>query len=339
MRAFVFVVWLLTGCAGAQRYQFEEAAMGTSFQLVFYGDGPAAAKVAARAAFSRIHELDALLSDYKPSSEISRLSGASAAAPGAARKVSTELARVLRSAEEVSRATSGAFDVTVGPLVRLWRRAARQGQLPDAQAIEQAGLSVGWNLVELSVEGGADVVTLLGSNMKLDLGGIAKGFALDEAARVLGEHGVTRALVNGGGDVIATGPPPGSAGWRVGLDAGGGNVGLVLLQHGACATSGDSFRYVQVDGVRYSHVVDPRTGCGLTSRQAATVLAPTGMLADAWASALCVLSPQDGLALVDRLEGVEARVWQKEGKLPCDSVGFLVRMRARLPSTRPRLYP
>ena len=128
--------------------------------------------------------------------------------------------------------------------------------------------------------------------------------------------------------MAAGAPPPGAQGWRIVLDAGAGPAGAVLLAHAACATSGDAYQHIELDGVRYSHVVDPRTGLGVTGGGAATVIAPTGVRADAWASALCVLTPEEGLSLVEGQAGLEARLWQKDGQVPCDSSGFLVRMAA-----------
>lgn len=295
--------------------------MGTTFRVVLYARDEARADRAAEAALARIEALDGRLSDYDPESELSRLSRGE---PGTPRPVSADLFTVLATAREVSARTGGAFDVTVGPLVRPWRRAARRGELPDPERLERARASVGWRWVEL--DEATRTVRLAEPGMRLDLGGIAKGYALDEALAVLREHGVARALVDGGGDVAASAPPPGRDGWSLGLDVGGGPAGTVRLRDAACATSGDVHRSVEIDGVRYSHVVDPRTGLGVTHGRAATVIAPGGATADAWASALCVLSPERGLALVEALPGVEARVWQKGGARTCDSSGFAERM-------------
>lgn len=339
--AGVLLALCMPGCvavrasSAGQRFEFESPSMGTTFRLVFYAPDEPSARRAAEAAFERIRGLDAALSDYDPSSELSLLSASSAeAGTGGRVPASEDLLRVLCAAAEVSQATQGAFDVTVGPLVRLWRRAGRQAQLPSADRLAQALRSVGHDLVEL----GPGWVELRAPDMRLDLGGIAKGYALDEALRVLAAHGIERALVDGGGDIAVSAPPPGTRGWRVSLAISARELDSpgpqVWLAHGACATSGDAFRHVEIDGVRYSHVLDPRSGLGLTTRRAATVLAPSGMQADAWASALCVLEPAQGLALVGRLPGVEARVWgppgepagEKDATEACESPGFTERM-------------
>lgn len=285
--------------------------MGTTFRLVLYAPDPESAGAAAEAAFERIAALDASLSDYDAASELRRLSASSqGGAMAAPVEVSRELFEVLAHARQVSERTDGAFDVTVGPFVRLWRRSARQGELPSAARLAAAALAVGYQHVVLDED--ARTVRLQCGGMRLDLGGIAKGYALDEALAVLRDLGIDRALVDGGGDVAVGEPPPGSAGWRVAVE-GSASVTLILAR-AAVATSGDAYRGVTIDGVRYSHVVDPRTGLGVTSRITATVVAPTGMHADALASALCVLGTEAGLALIETQAGVEARVVTGKGR-------------------------
>jgi len=219
---------------------------------------------------------------------------------------------VLAAAEDVARASGGAFDVTVGPLVALWRRARRQGELPAPERLAAARAAVGWRALALDRARGAARLGL--AHMRLDLGGIAKGYALDAALAELARHGIERALVDGGGDLAAGAPPPGADGWRVGvagLDAAepqADRAGMQLsLAHASLATSGDLERSFELDGVRYSHILDPRTGAALTERRLVSVRAPSGMEADAWATALSVLGPE-GLALVAERPGFAARV-------------------------------
>lgn len=320
---------LAAGCAGPRlaRFEYARPAMGTTFRLVLYAPAPGVADAAAEAAFARIAALDASLSDYDETSELSRLSAASQGGPMAAPvEVSRALFEVLAHAEEIAERTDGAFDVTVGPFVRLWRRSARQGELPSGARLAEAAPAVGHRHVAL--DEGARTVRLRTGGMRLDLGGIAKGYALDEALAVLRGLGIERALVDGGGDIAVGAPPPGSAGWRIALE--GAAPVTLLLARAAVATSGDAYRGVTIDGVRYSHLVDPRTGLGLTDPITATVVASTGMHADALASAICVLGSEAGLALIDREAGVEARVvtGQGRGRSATESAGF-ARIRVR----------
>jgi thiamine biosynthesis lipoprotein len=188
--------------------------------------------------------------------------------------VSDDLRDVLRAAVAVSEASDGAFDVTVGPLVALWRAARATGRLPDAAALEAARAKVGWRKLEVR---GNHVE--LAPGMRLDLGGIGKGYAADAALATLRARGVERALVDIGGD-LALGEGP----WTVRV-AGEPRE----LERCGVAASGDTERFVEVDGVRYSHLLDPRTGLGLTHGIEVTVIAPTATEADAWASAASVL--------------------------------------------------
>lgn len=310
--------------------------MGTEFRIVLYALDEASARVGCEAAWSRIEELDSKLSDYDAASELSRLSRRSDAnAPTEWIRLSKDLLHVLMRAQAISSATDGAFDVTVGPYVRLWRRAVRQAELPSAERLARARESVGYESLEFSLE--HDSVRLMKQNMRLDLGGIAKGYALDEALEVLKSLGIERALVDGGGDIAVSGPPPGRAGWIValesGLDSPSSSVDATVvleLAHAAVATSGDSARFVELQGVRYSHVVDPRTGLGLTTETSASVIAPTGTLADACASAACVLGVARGAAWLEELPGVEGRLVTREKGMggPCETSGFRRRMSA-----------
>lgn len=333
-------VLLACACAGPalERREYERPAMGTSFRIVLFARDGARADAAAEAAFARIEQLEETLSDWSPSSELSRLSRSSLPVRGPAGPVpvGADLFAVLAEAQRMAERTEGAFDVTVGPYVRLWRRSFRQLELPQAERLDRAASSVGRQHLRLDPR--ARSAELLAADMRLDLGGIAKGYAVDQALRVLEDAGVARALVDGGGDVAAGEPPPGRAGWRVALRTGAPAAATAIeLARGAAASSGDAFRFATIDGVRYSHIVDPRSGWALRTPIAATVLAADGMTADALASALCVLGPEAGLALVETLSGVEARLvlGTGEGVRTFDSTGFAARIRSGVERTGP----
>ena len=290
---------------GLERFEFREAHMGTEFRLVFYASGPDVAGSAARAAFDRVAELDARLSDYREDSELNRLGEATrGGAIPCTVELSPDLARVLGRALELAERSDGAFDPTLGPYSRLWRRSARQAELPSAERLAEARSAAGWLKVELLPDG--RVARLMAADMRFDLGGIAKGDALDQVLAVLRARGIDRALIDGGGDLLAGAAPPSRSGWRIGYQGMGS--GRLELSNAALATSGDVYQHVLINGARYSHIIDPQTGLGLTRPTAANVLAPDGITADAVASAICVLGPERGIAWVERLPGVEARV-------------------------------
>ena len=306
---------------GLSRFSRSPRQKGVEFRISVYAPSEAVANSGLNAAFARIAALNSVLSDYDSTSELRRL--CAAAVPGKPVAVSTDLWRVLSAAQQLALATDGRFDVTVGPLVRLWRRARRQQELPAPARLAAARKLVGHDLVRLHSTGRR--VELLQPGMRLDLGGIAKGDAADQALHALAEHGLTRALVDGSGDIAAGDPPPGQPGWRIAIAAlkppapaaGTGTApepaqndtaGLIILRNAAVATSGDAYQHVEIDGVRYSHIVDPHTGLGLTTPASVTVLASDGMRADALASAVSVLGPKDGLALIDARCETAARV-------------------------------
>jgi thiamine biosynthesis lipoprotein len=304
------------------RVELEGHHMGTRFRVVVVHEDPAQGLAAGRAALERVAELDERLSDYRPESELSRLSRASGGAPV---PCSPDLWRVLALAAEVAERTGGAFDVTVGPAVRLWRRAGRRGELPEEGELEEARRRTGPDLVDLDPV--HRTARGLVPGMRLDLGGIAKGDALDQALEVLRSHGAAAGLVDGGGDVAVFGAPPGAPGWTIAVE-GLGPGACVELDEGALASSGDAYRAVEIGGERFSHLVDPRTGRALVGARAAGVLARDAALADALASALCVLGAEEGLLLLEAIPGVEG--WIREqgirGGEPCLSSGFPLRM-------------
>jgi FAD:protein FMN transferase len=294
------------------RFELRETHMGSEFKIVLYCADAAAARRASNAAFARIAALDAALSDYNPESELMRLCDKAGAGPVA---VSGDLFQVLERSLEMSRRSNGAFDVTVGPVVHLWRRARRQKRLPDPEKLAQALSLVGYGNVRLDAK--ARTVELLKPGMKLDLGGIAKGYAAHEAIEVLRKHDIASALVGGAGDIAVSQAPPGAPGWRIdisNLQSPQSPPNRHLLLSNACvSTAGDAEQYVEIGGKRYSHIVDPRTGLGVERRASVTVVAPDGATADSLDTAVYVLGEARGLALVDSTPGAECLILRLEG--------------------------
>ncbi|MFH5883456.1 FAD:protein FMN transferase [Halalkalibaculum sp. DA3122] len=290
----------------AERYEYRSSHMGTTFRIVLYADSKVQADSASRAAFRHIEKLDSLLSDYDSESELNRLNRTSGR--DTAVVVSRHLFRVLQYARQVSEKTGGAFDVTVGPYVQLWRKMNRQAEpaLPTDQTLASMSKRVGFRYVKLDEQ--HQTVELRQKNMQLDLGGIAKGYAVDQALKMLNRHGVDAALVDGGGDIAIGAPPPGRNGWNIEVlthdTAGVDNRIMLQLANSAVATSGDLYQYVEIDGTRYSHIIDPRTGLGLTDRRQVTVIASNGLTADSYASAASVLPPEKALRLAEKMKGV-----------------------------------
>lgn len=322
--AAALTLWFASGLACAaelRRFEAAEPHMGTLFRITLYAGQESMALGALRAAFDRVRDLDHKLSDYKPDSELVRLCAQAHREPV---PVSEDLYRVLVAAQELARDTNGAFDVTLGPMIRLWRECRKAVRFPSPAEIREARRRSGHRM--LQIDASRHTVRLGRAGMQLDLGGIGKGYAADEALRVLRELGCSRALVAAGGDLVAGDPPPGKQAWRAGvraLDAPpDGYSAIVPLANAAISTSGDTGQYIEIGGVRYSHILDPRTGIGLSRRISVTVIAATGMEADSLATALSVLGPDAGAALIRRCAAASARwVMESNGKLMRFSAG------------------
>lgn len=282
------------------RFEYREPHMGTEVRLVLLAPDRAAADSAAAAAFRTVGRLDSLFSDYRPDSGVAVL--AQAAGDGVPVPVALELWEVLSQGREWADRTGGAFDVTVGPLTRLWRSAMRRGVLPDPARLEEARAASGYTALVLAGE--EKSVLLERPGMSLDLGGIAKGYVAQTVLEELQARGISAVLVDAGGDLALGDAPPREAGWRV--EFPGGEVHR--MANLAVATSGDRYQYLESGGVRYSHILDPRTGVGVTASPTVVVVASDATTADVLASALTVLAPEAGRSLVAALDGVAVRV-------------------------------
>ncbi len=290
---------------GLKRYVRTEPHMGTYFTIILYAPDSEAAEAAFHAGFQRIRRLDEIFSDYRPDSELNRLCRQAGAGPV---HVSRELFEVLTLARRVSEASRGAFDVTVKPVVRLWRRARRQRRPPSQARLRAALELVDYRAIEL--DAARRTVRLRRRGMRLDLGGIAKGYTLAAVLSELAARGIQRALVDGGGDIAVADPPPNKNAWRVLVptpEEMRGEPVILRLRHSAVATSGDAEQYVVLNAKRYSHIIDPRTGWPVVGPRQVTVVHSCATLADAWATALSVLEPEEAIALADA-RGLAARV-------------------------------
>ena len=279
--------------------------MATPCRIKLYAADEEEALKAKTAAYAEIAAIDEAMNDYTPISEISRLSRSSGEGPV---RVSDRLYDVLEASLRYSRLTDGAFDITVGPVVQLWRRARGTKRLPEREELNVELGRVGWR--KLTLDPAARSARLDTAWMALDVGGIAKGYACDRALAVLKQHGITRAMVDTGGGMALGDPPPGKAGWSIQL---ADTDEVLLLANCGVATSGDWERFVVIDGVRYSHIVDPRTGLGLTNRALVAVVAPTGMAADALTKGVMIPGPERGMKLIESLPGTHAWMRWEDG--------------------------
>jgi len=291
----------LTGEAIPMRYEYEQMHMGTLFRIVLYSSDALAAQEAARRAFFRIEQLEAVMSSYREDSELRAVQQHAFDSP---QVLSPDLYAVLDRSLQLSRIMGGAFDITVRPFVLMWRRARDEGVLPAKNLLSRESQRVGFDLILLNPR--TQSLRFRVPRVELDLGGIGKGYAADEALAVLNECQLPSALVYAGGDIRVGAPPPGRKGWSVALGEGVKQGREMSLKDCAIASSGDAYQFVEIEGIRYSHIIDPRTGLGVVGLRKATVIAPEATTADALATALSILGPEEGFRRISSLDGVSA---------------------------------
>lgn len=298
------------------RYEYLQEKMAVPVRVVFYTENPDLAAVAQEAVYRRFDELNEIMSDYNPESEIVRACRESGET-GEPVPIDDALYAVLAKSREMNRITGGTFDISVSPVVKLWRRSRIFGRRPPEKYLDRAKMLVGnenWELLEPGSLGEGEprgALRVLKKDVRLDLGGIAKGYAIDEGIRILKEFGICAALIDAGGDIRVTAAPPDAEGWTIGgvsFSTEGKAAYHLTLVDAAIATSGDMFQHFEIDAVRYSHIIDPRNGEPLTRRSTVSILAPDATTADALASGISVLGPEQGVALAESLPGIEAIV-------------------------------
>ncbi|MCW1885215.1 FAD:protein FMN transferase [Luteolibacter flavescens] len=291
IRAGVALLVIAVVHAEERRFVFERPLMATRFAITCHGEDEAAAKKAADEAFAAAEEVNRIASDYSPESELMRLPA------GKATKVSPVFAELLESSFHHAKLTEGAFDPTLGRLTKLWRESRRTRVLPPDDILTSARDAGGWK--HATWDAATSTILLQKPGMQLDLGGIAKGYAADRMLAVMVKAGFSRTCIAAGGDLRLGDPPPGRKAWRVGLQTFDEESPeeVVELVNCAVSTSGDLHQFAEIGGKRYSHILDPATGLGLTERIAVSVISPTATISDALATAACVVGPEKAEAL------------------------------------------
>jgi FAD:protein FMN transferase len=282
----LILIALTTTVFAQEKHSFSRPMMGTTFSIVCYADNRESAEKAVQEAFVKAIEVNTVASDYDPNSEIRLVSQKAINTPHV---LSPLLFELLTHARWVAERTNGAFDPTLGPLTKLWRETSAKRHLPQPETLAAARQACGWKHFSLNAE--TKTITLHRKDMAFDLGGIAKGYAADVMLDSLTAAGIPQALVTAGGDVRIGDPPPGRAGWNVAVTTfnAGKHDKILTLANAAVSTSGDLHQSIEIAGVKYSHILDPATGLGLTARSAATVIADQGKQSDPLATAACVL--------------------------------------------------
>ena len=291
--------------------------MGSPLNITLFSEDSAKALFLAKKSFQIADSLNLIFSDYLENSELNLLSKTTGM--DTFTSVSPALWNIIKQSVEASQKCEGAFDISVGSIVKLWRKARKEKILPRKDILQKTLQSIGYQYIILdSVH---HSVKLLRKNTTLDLGGIAKGYVAQVIIDFCKKQGVEKALVDAGGDLAMTGKD-----WRIGISIPNSEElmqGFLVLQNQAVATSGNRYQFVEIKGKKYSHIVNPHTGVGLTHQRNVTVIAPDGITADWLATACSVLSIKKALKLIKYVPKCEVlmleirrgklRQWQSEG--------------------------
>jgi thiamine biosynthesis lipoprotein len=301
---------LLASEARAEWFQREEPIMGTKVAVELWADSAAAADGALTAAMAEMHRIDALMSHYKPDSQLSAINAGAANAPV---QVDPELFDLLQKALDFSRLTEGAFDITYASVGYLYDY--RRHIHPDAAAIATALPGINWRHLELDPV--RHTVHFQRPGMRIDLGGLAKGYAVDRVVALLQARGITHAYVQAGGDSYVLGDHRGRP-WMVGIRHPDDKDRVVLkmpLADVAMSTSGDYERYFDENGIRYHHIIDPKTGRSASKVRSATIIGPNATMTDGLSKTAFVLGPVKALEILERIPGIDAVLVAPDGKV------------------------
>lgn len=301
--------------------------MGSLLELTAWSRDDAATRAAFAAVYAEFDRLEGLLSVWRPGSDVERINASAFAAPVAVR---AETREVLRAAERLSTWTDGAFDITFGALAEIWRFDHDQDRrVPTAAEIAAHRARVDYHAV--SVDDGAGTVRLTRPDVRVHLGGIGKGYAVDRAIAILRGAGLRDFMVQAGGDLYVAGRS-GDEPWRLGIQdprgPGGQAFAVVELEDATFSTSGDYERYFLKDGVRYHHILDPKTGAPARGCRSVTIVTRQGIWADGLSTGVFILGPERGMALVERLPDVEAVIVTADNRVLISS-GLVGRVEMR----------
>jgi FAD:protein FMN transferase len=322
-KLFFFLIpflYTFTCVSQSKKYTFSEPKMGSPLNITLYSTDSAKASQLAKKSFQIADSLNLIFSDYLENSELNLLSRT--AGTNTFKSVSPALWDIINQSVKASEKCEGAFDISVGSIVKLWRKARKEKVFPNETILQSSLQTVGYQ--NITFDSNRHSVKLLQKNTLLDLGGIAKGYVAQVIVDYCKKEGIEKALVDAGGDMASTG-----SGWRVGVTIPNSEElmqGFIILNNQAVATSGNMYQFVEIEGKKYSHIVNPRTGLGLTHQRNVTVIAPDGATADWLATACSVLSVKKSLKLIEKMPNSEVLMLEmQQGKLKkWQSKGFRI---------------
>lgn len=304
-----FLIMCVTGCE--KRFKRTKFLMGTMVEITAVGNERDCQR-AISLAFDEIKRIDKLMNVYDRESEISQINQA---AGKRSVVVSAETLEVIERSLKYAQLTDGALDISVSPIMELWGFGSDSNRVPsDDELAEKLSLV---DYKKITVDSSNSTVKLESPGMKIDVSGIAKGYAVDRAVQVMKDSGIRNMLVNAGGDIYAMGSPPRRGSWNIGIRHPRNNadlLGVVKLKDKAVATSGDYENFFQVDGERYCHIMNPRTGRPVSGIMSVTIVADNTADVDALATAVFPLGAEDGMKLIEQLKGVDGIIVTGKGE-------------------------
>lgn len=294
MKPFIYTITLLVFStpllqAQTRKFSYSEMKMGSAFNLIIVSADSNKANHLARKSYELVDSLNHIFSNYDSSSELSKINASAGLLPY---KMSTAMLDLVQKSQYAYIQSKGAYDISIGPLSSLWRNARKAKLFPEASTVLATKKLVGLNQVKINKRLGT--IFLPNANMQLDFGGIAKGYIAQWVINFLKANGIQQALVDAGGDIVMSGPPLNQQGWLIGVNLPETTDQLLnkKLQLSNCsvATSGDVFQFIEYKGVKYSHIINPLTGYGVTNLRNVTIVAKTGATAD-WLATACSILP------------------------------------------------
>lgn len=319
LRIFFFAFLLcavLPVPAQHKRFSFTKSKMGAPFNIVLFCNDSTRAGQIAKQSFNLVDSFVLIFSDHIDSSELSKLSS-TAGANAKPIAVSPALFDILMLSKKAFAKSESTFDITMGPLTKFWRKTRKEKIFPTDDAVHQKRKLTGFN--KLKIDTVNKTVKLIQPGMQLDLGGIAQGYIAQKIIDYLRTQNINHALVNVSGDIVMGNAPPGSNGWTVGINVPETTNELLpqtlLLQNMAVTTSGDAYQFIEHNGKRYSHIIDPRTGYGVTSQRNVTVIANDGTTADWLATACSILSIKKAKKLAAKMNAAVLITENKNDKI------------------------
>lgn len=311
MKAVLTIILLSLAFIQAQNHTQTLLLMGSRFSLTAVAADDSTAQLAVSKGIAEIKRIESLISSWNEESETSAINHM---AGEASCRVSSELFDLIFRSKKISQLTDGAFDISFAGIDQIWKFDGSMTSLPDSQAVHASVKNIDWQKINLEAK---QTVFLPESDMRIGFGAIGKGYAANRAKGIMQQAGATGGLVNAGGDLTAWGDSPEGQSWGIAI-ANPVNpdqpIGWIDIQNMAVVTSGNYERFAMIEGQRYGHIIDPRTGWPAQGLVSVTVVCPDAELADALATAVFVLGKKKGLDLINQLVGIECLVIDEKGK-------------------------